>query len=112
MDKSSSKERFTLNPKVRWKINLWKVVFIASAFVNIFSINKFTSDSIDDIYFVNLALLALLVSVVSVIVASIFIRCPRCQRRIYTPTLMWKNKMPDQKKHNCPYCNFPDENVK
>ncbi len=71
-------------------------VFIASAFVNIYSIYKYSSESTDDMYFVNLALLALLISVVSVIVASIFIRCPRCQKRIYTPTLIWKNKMPDK----------------
>ncbi len=112
MDKSSSHERFTLHPKVRWKISLWKVVFIASGFIMIYSIYKFTNNYTDEMYFINLALLALLVSVVSVVVASIFIRCPRCQKRIYTPILMWRNKMPDQKKHNCPHCNFPDEKMK
>jgi hypothetical protein len=104
-----SGQRFTLQPQVRWKINLFKTVFLLSCLVMWYSIHKFTSDFSNDKYFVNLALISLFSSVLSVVIASILIRCPRCGKRIYTPLLMWRNKMPDHKKHSCPFCNFPKE---
>ncbi len=103
--------RFTLQPQIKWKLNLFKTFYLLSGFSMIYFILRFTSDSSNDELFVKMSLLSLLVMILTVIFAGILIRCPQCGKRVYTLTLMWKNKMPDRKQHYCPFCNFPGEKI-
>lgn len=102
--------RFTLHPRVRWKIRLFQcaIGFVA---IMVAVIRIFRTKFVNIEMFANISLIPMFLAVLSVILASILIRCPRCGGRPFTVSLMYRSKMPDQWNHRCPHCGFPKDDL-
>jgi len=101
--------RFTNHPKVRWKLIVFVIAMYLSGSVLFYGIIHFPSDdaSVANTY-AYFTLIGTIAFWLSVVTASILLRCPSCKNRVYTISLMWRNRMPLGVNHNCPHCGFPD----
>lgn len=111
-EKDNAHSLFTKHPLIKNRIRLFLLFFFLGSASLIVGVREFSTRTGNANFFVNLALLGMFTGVVSVLWIMLFLKCPRCRTRVYTPKMMWGNKMPAGKDNYCPVCGFPKEDIR